>query len=126
MMGRPTITHPAGSFGKASFAKTHELVKDGEFKFEFNCVNHGFNAGFAGIFVTKLKTDKDDIHADTDRIDEDELQHHLASHAVVDRAKDAYGVHDVQGGNEKFLETESNELYTLHDVESRSPWARMW
>ena len=56
-MGGSAVTHPAGAFGEAGFTETHELVKDGEFEFEFDGVDHGFDTGFGGVFCAEFKAD---------------------------------------------------------------------
>lgn len=56
-MGGSAVTHPAGAFGEAGFTETHELVEDGEFEFEFDGVNHGFDTGFGGIFGAEFEAD---------------------------------------------------------------------
>lgn len=83
-MGRSSAAHPSGSFGEACFTEAHELVEDGEFEFEFDGVNHWFDTGLSGVLLAEFEADQNDVHADTDQIDEYELQHYFPGHAVVD------------------------------------------
>lgn len=97
LMGVAAGAHPAGAFGEAGFTEAHELVEDGEFEFEFDGVDHGFDAGLGGVFFAEFEADENDVHADTDQIDQDELEHHFPGHAVVDGAQDADRRDDVEG-----------------------------
>ena len=112
---------PSASLGEPGFRKPHELVQDSEFEFEFDGVDHWFYGRFAGVFARELEDDEDEVHADADDVDEDELDHDFARHAVVDGAEDANGVFDVEDRDEGFLEAEAHELDAFHDVEFGLP-----
>lgn len=75
---------PAIFLGEAGFSEAHELIEDGEFELEFDGVDHRFDGGFADILVGEFEADEDDVHADADGVDGDELDHYFAGHGVVD------------------------------------------
>ena len=94
-------------FCETGFGEAHELVEDGEFELEFDGVDHGFYGGFADVVVGEFEADEDDVHADADAVDEEELEHHFAGHAVVDGAQEADGGDNVDGGDDEFLDAEA-------------------
>ena len=69
---------------ETGLGEAHELVQHGEFKLELDGVDHGFDRRFADIIVGEFKADEDDVHADTDAVDQEQLEHYLSCHAVVD------------------------------------------
>ena len=123
MTGGVFAAAPLVFLGEAGLGEAHELIEDCEFEFQFDGVDHGFDGGFADVIVCEFQADEDDVHADAYAIDEEELEHDFAGHAVVDAAEEAHGGGDVDGGDDEFLEAETDELDAFHDVEFRGPEA---
>ncbi len=82
---------------EAGLGEAHQLVEDGEFELELDGVNHRFDGGFVDVLAGEFEADEDDVHADADAVDQEELEHHFARHAVVDGAEEADGGGDVDG-----------------------------
>lgn len=112
---------PAVALGEAGAGETLELIENFEFEFEFDGVDEGFEGGFADVILGKFETDEDEIHAETDGVDDDQLHHHDALFAVENGAEEADGVDDVDGGDDAFLNAEHGQLDFFHNSEFGSP-----
>ena len=107
--------------GKTSFGQAHQLIQDCEFEFQFDCIDHRFDGGFADVVVREFETNKDDIHTDAYTIDCQELYHHFPGHAVVDGAKKPDRGCNVDGRDDELLNAETDELNSFHYVEFGCP-----
>lgn len=90
---------PAGPVARplrqAGASKVHELIEHGEFELELNGVKHRLHRCFADVFVGVLEPDEDDVHAQTDGVDDDELDHDFPRTGVVDGSQQLDGTVDV-------------------------------
>lgn len=60
-----------------------KLIENGEFKFQLDCVDHGFGWGFADIIIRVFQTNQHQVHAHAADIDEDELERDFSRLSVV-------------------------------------------
>ena len=112
--------------GETGFGQAHQLIQDCEFKFQLDCIDHGFNCGFADVIIREFETNEDNIHTDAYAIDCQKLYHHFPGHAVVDRAQKPDCGCNVDGRDDEFLDAEANELNSFHYVEFGRPELCIW
>ena len=86
-MTRGDFTAGVIFLGEAGFCQAHQLIEDCEFKFELDGVDHGFDGRFADVVVGEFERYEDDVHADTNAIDRQELDHDFTGHGMVYTAK---------------------------------------
>ena len=105
--------------------ETDELVEHGELELQLEGVEHGLDGRLAHVFVRVFQADQNDVHADAEGVDKDQLPHHPAGHAVRERFQDPDRGPEVDGGDDEFLDAESGQLDPFHHVEHAAPRRRI-
>ena len=111
---------------ESSLNEANQLIEDGEFELELDGVKHGFDGRLINISIGVFQTDQDDVHANTYRIDENQLPHDSACHAMRDRLQYSSCCPEVDCGDYALLKAETRELNSFHDVEHPSPSTGVW
>ena len=74
----------ACTLGQAGAGEVHELIEHGELEFELDGVDHRLHRCFADVIVGVLEPYEDDVHAQTDGVDDNELDHDFPGVGMVD------------------------------------------
>ena len=80
---------PSGSW-LAEISVPHELIKYDELNFELDNIDCWLERSLANILIRVFESNQDNIHTDTNGVDEYQLKHDFASQAVVDGSQDPY------------------------------------
>ncbi len=112
---------PAMTLRKPGCGHAHQLVQNGEFELQFDCIDHRFYRSLAYVLVGIFQTDQGDVHPYAAEIDEDELDHYCPRGAVVYRAEHTDSCPDIDGRDDGFLDAEAGQLDPLHDIEFTNP-----
>lgn len=57
---------PSISFCESSLVHTYQLVENGEFELQLDCINHGLYRSLSNVFIGIFETNQDNVHDDTD------------------------------------------------------------